>query len=184
MRNLMIIGIACAALAGCASAQVAKTTPAATSSAAPAQPEPAVVQTGLLAKVVADLQDASARAKAAAAAAKDPNLAKLAADRGACYDTVLVRFNAVAASGSAESPVKGIVSEKEKLLEINDAMSSQGSLIPADIQANCASLAAQETAAVVGFFNKLVGLAGIKGNILLAPGAAAAGAAAAVIKAQ
>jgi len=166
-------------LAACASAQVSKPAPAAT-----AAPEAPVVQTGLLAKVVADLQDASARAKAASAAAKDPSLAKLAADRGACYDTLLVHFNAVTASSSNETAPKGIVSEKEKLLEISDAMNSQGSLIPPDIQANCASLAAQETAAVVGLFNKLVGLAGIKGNVLLAPGAAGLGAAAAAIKAQ
>jgi len=186
MKHLSVILAITALLTACASSPpVSKPASVPAATAAPAEapvsaqlaPEPGVL--------VTDLMAASALAKASAAAASDPSTAKLAADRALCYDTLVAHVNALTKGVAQTTPAKGIFSLEEKGIELKDQLSGQSSnLIPVDIQANCASYAAQKTAAVVDFVNRIATLAGLKGNPVLAPLNASVGAAAAVIRAQ
>ena len=158
------------ALGGCAGEPPAGSTSVAGSvpvgSVAAADPAPAPTS-GLIATITADFQDASARAKAVAASAKDPSVQKLSSDRALCYDTILVHIGAGTTSSAAETRAAGVWSAEEKGIELKDRLQSSGGsgLIPLDVQANCASYEAQKSAAVIAVgsaFARVMAALGIK----------------------
>jgi hypothetical protein len=185
MRKLFYILVAML-FVGCASAPAQTQTIDQTAQGSAAPAETVQPRSDLLATAIADFTDASTRAKAASAAAKDPAIQKLASDRALCYDTVLTHLTALTATGAAETSAKGIISLEEKGLEIHDQLQGQAGtgLIPLDIRANCASYAAQKTAAVASFFNRVVSLVGLSGNPMLTPLAAGAQTVGAALRAQ
>jgi hypothetical protein len=168
--RISIVIAVLALLAGCAASLQTQTqsTSASASGSISGTADPAPAPTsGLIARITADFQNASVRAKDVATSAKDPSVQKLSSDRALCYDTILVHLGAAATSSAAETKAEGLWDAEEKGIELKDRLQSSGGsgLIPLDVQANCASYEAQKSAAVIAVgsaFARVMAMLGIK----------------------
>ena len=102
-------------------------------------------------KLRADL-DTSIKAAQAQSASADPGIAKLAADRALCYQTVETYLPPPLPLGSVVGPI----SLQERILEIAAWLEGSGGSIPMLVRANCASYAGQVGATVNAVVGRIV----------------------------
>jgi len=161
MRRLQAFAIILViALAGCATGA---SFPVPNANAAAQADEPSV-SPSLLSKAVADFTASKARAQAFADAQTNLDIKKLATDRVLCYDTILTHLNGISAA-TPQSEAAGFFDAQEKALQFHDVLLTSSDVVPLDVRVNCASTAAQITAATTTFFAKIINAVTVVGAL-------------------